>query len=69
MPIFTLQKIFNLCYMLFFVAAIRFFKHETINGHVIVSLMLLKSSLLSFFESYMKQKIPNTMKTNSIMTN
>ena len=51
-----------------YVAAIRFFKQDH-NGHVIVSLMLLKSSLISFFESYMKQKIPKIMKTSSIMMN
>ena len=51
-----------------YVAAMRFFKQDH-NGHVIVSLMLLKSSLISFFESYMKQKIPKIMKTSSIMMN
>ena len=49
-----------------YVAAMRCLKQDH-NGHVIVSVMLLISSLLSFFESFMKQRIPKIMRISNIM--
>ena len=61
----TLHK-FSFVLHVIYVAAMKCLKQDH-KGHVIVSLMLLISLLLTFFESCMKQRIPKIIRTSNIM--
>ena len=67
---FLLPKItviyFCVTFYILHVAAMKCLKQDH-KGHVIVSLMLLISLLLTFFESCMKQRIQKIIRTSNIM--
>ena len=69
--IIFMPKIYKITVIFFvlhfiYVAAMKCLKQDH-KGHVIVSLMLLISLLLTFFESCMKQRIPKIIRTSNIM--